>query len=63
MVRDRLKELDVRFESVPYKCKCGHEGKEVIVVANDTGILDVECPKCKKRILEFKVLEKKEKKG
>ncbi len=61
MVKDRIKELDVRFEEVPYRCRCGHEGKEVIVVANDTGILDTNCPKCGKRILEFKVIEKREK--
>ncbi len=64
MVKDRIKELDVRFETVPYTCsRCGYKGEEVIVVANDTGILDTECPKCKKRIVEFKVLEGKEEKA
>ncbi len=57
MVKERVRLEDVRFEEVPYKCKCGHEGKEVIVVANDTGILDTQCPECGRRIVEFKILE------
>ena len=52
-----VKDLDVRFVEVPYKCKCGKEGKEVIVVANNVGVLDTKCKKCGKRILELRILE------
>ncbi|RMA97214.1 hypothetical protein [Hydrogenothermus marinus] len=51
---------DIRFEEVPYQCKCGYKGKDTILVSQNTGILDVNCPKCGRRILEFRILENNE---
>ncbi|EDP73944.1 hypothetical protein [Hydrogenivirga sp. 128-5-R1-1] len=51
------KEPDVKFEEVRFKCKCGHEGKEVIPVAENTGVLDTKCPKCSRRILEIRIFD------
>jgi len=56
----RIEEMDVRFEEVSYRCRCGFEGKEVIVVANNGGILDTRCEKCNRRIIQFKVIERSE---
>jgi predicted SprT family Zn-dependent metalloprotease len=60
MVREgkRIEEMDVHFEEVSYRCRCGYEGKEVIVVANNVGILDTRCEKCNRRIIQFKIIEK-----
>ncbi len=55
----RIEEMDVHFEEVPYQCKCGYEGKEVIVVANNVGIVDTRCKECGRRIIQFKIIEKK----
>ena len=52
-----VKEPDVRFEDVNYQCKCGYEGIDTILVSENMGVLDTECPKCKKRILEFRIFE------
>ncbi len=52
-----LRDYDVRFVEVPYRCSCGKEGKEVIVVANNVGVLDTKCEKCGKRIIETKIVE------
>ncbi|WP_457640756.1 hypothetical protein [Persephonella sp.] len=56
----RIEEMDVRFEEVSYICRCGHEGRETIVVANNVGILDTRCEKCNRRIIQFKILERNE---
>ncbi len=53
------KEPDVRFEEVNFKCKCGQEGKEVIPVAENTGVLDTNCSRCGKRILEIRIFDSK----
>ena len=55
------REPDIRFEDVNFKCKCGYEGKETVLVGNDVAVLDTRCPKCNRRIVEFRVLEKEEK--
>ncbi|NPA17029.1 hypothetical protein [Persephonella sp.] len=55
-VKER-KDIDVRFVEVPYRCRCGYEGKEIIVVANNVGVLDTRCEKCGKRIVETKIVE------
>ncbi len=52
------KEPDVRFEEVDYKCKCGQTGRDIVLVANNTGVLDTNCPKCGRRILEIRIFEK-----
>ena len=53
-----VKEPDIRFEDVSFRCsKCGYEGKETILVAENTGVLDTNCPRCKNRILEFRIFE------
>ncbi|SNZ08896.1 hypothetical protein SAMN06265182_1411 [Persephonella hydrogeniphila] len=54
---DAVKELDVKFVEIPYRCKCGKEGKEIIVVANNVGVLDTRCEKCGRRIVETKIVE------
>ena len=54
------KDIDIRFVEVPFKCKCGHEGKETILVANNVGILDTRCEKCNRRIVETKIVESEE---
>ena len=51
------KEPDVRFEEVNFKCKCGQEGKEVIPVAENTGVLDTKCTNCNRRILEIRIFD------
>ncbi|MBK3332565.1 hypothetical protein GWK41_05755 [Persephonella atlantica] len=57
MAQTVKKDLDVRFVEAPYRCKCGKEGKEVIVVANNVGVLDTKCRECGRRILELRILE------
>ncbi|NPA58028.1 MAG: hypothetical protein GXN94_01910 [Aquificae bacterium] len=57
---DRLKEsreIDVRFVELPYRCRCGKEGKEVIVVANNVGVLDTRCEECGRRIVETRIVD------
>jgi len=51
------KEPNIRFENTKFKCKCGYEGEETILIGNSIGILDTNCPKCGKRILEFKIID------
>lgn len=57
MVEQVKENIDVRFVEVLFKCKCGHEGKEMIVIANNVGILDTRCEKCNRRIVEAKIVE------
>ena len=58
MAKNSVKSLpDVRFEEVSYKCKCGYEGKDTILVAENTGVLDTKCPNCKRRVLEIRIFE------
>ena len=60
VVERKEKDIDVRFVEVPFKCKCGQEGKETILVANNVGILDTRCEKCNRRIVEAKIVESEE---
>jgi len=52
-----LKEYDVRFVEIPYRCRCGKEGKEVIIVADNVGVLDTVCKNCGRRLVETKIVE------
>lgn len=51
------KEPDIKFENAKFKCKCRYEGEEAILVGNSIGVLDTNCPKCGKRILEFRIID------
>ena len=50
-------EPEIRFENAKFKCKCGYEGEETILVGNSVGVLDTKCPKCERRILEFRIID------
>ncbi|WP_456464398.1 hypothetical protein [Persephonella sp.] len=52
-----VEDYEVRFVEIPYRCKCGKEGKEVIIVANNVGVLDTRCENCGRRIIETKIVE------
>ncbi|WP_457626227.1 hypothetical protein [Persephonella sp.] len=52
-----VKELDVRFVELPYRCRCGKESKEVVIVANNVGVLDTRCDNCGRRIVETRIVE------
>ncbi|WP_029521378.1 hypothetical protein [Persephonella sp. IF05-L8] len=54
------RDIDIRFVEVPYKCKCGYEGKETILVSNNVGILDTRCEKCNRRIVEARIIDTEE---
>ena len=60
IVERKEKDIDVKFVEVPFKCKCGHEGKETILVSNNVGILDTRCEKCNRRIVEARIVESEE---
>jgi len=51
------READFRFEEVEFVCKCGNRKREIIPVANNTGVLDVKCKKCGYRNLEIRIFE------
>jgi len=55
------KQPDIRFEDIDFRCKCGYEGKETVLVGNDVAVLDTRCPECNKRIVEFRLLEREKK--
>ncbi|WP_297456105.1 hypothetical protein [Persephonella sp.] len=50
-------EPKIKFDQVEYQCRCSQKGKEIILVANNTGVLDITCPKCNRRLLEIRIFD------
>ena len=50
-------EPEIKFDEVEYQCRCGQKGREIILVANNTGVLDTICSKCSRRLLEIRIFD------